>query len=150
MTISTTLNKEIKTAMVERDTQRLTLFRSVLNKAKMTAKNDGNRDYTDDDVLVALQKVIKEAQETKAILTENNADTSVPDFEINTLRPFLPAQLSDEELVAIIDTYIAEAKADQGKNVMGTVMRSLTDNYRGRYDSRLVAGLVRGRITQSS
>lgn len=148
MTLAAELNTAITTAMKSRDSRRLTIYRSVLGKAKMIAKNDGNREYTDEDVLIAVQKTAKEAIETKDILAANGKETPEQDFELETIKVFLPEPLSDSELMTIIDNLITEAAAKNvvGNAAMGIVMKGL-QSYRGRYDPKNASVIVKDKLT---
>lgn len=147
MTLVAELNTAITNAMRERDTARLTVYRGILGKAKMVAKNDGNREYTDDDVLNAVQKTAKEAQETKDILVANGKPTVNEDFELDTLKVFLPEPFTEGELNAIIDGLISEAASNNvvGNAAMGLVMKGL-QLHRGKYDPRTVSQKVKERL----
>jgi uncharacterized protein YqeY len=62
------------------------------------------------------------------------------------LADYLPAQLSDEELAAMVSNAIAETGAS-GMQAMGQVMKTLTPRIGGRAEGARVAAEVRRRLT---
>jgi len=68
--------------------------------------------------------------------------------EGEVLAGYLPAQLSDDELAAMVDAAITETGAS-GMQGMGRVMKTLTPRVAGRADGARVAAEVRRRLTTS-
>jgi uncharacterized protein YqeY len=67
-------------------------------------------------------------------------------FEIGVIQEFLPAQLSEAELVAMVDAAIAASGAS-GMQAMGAVMGELKPKLQGRADIGAVSQLVKSRLT---
>lgn len=123
----------------------------VINEANTIAKNDGNREVTDADVIQALNRSMKKARETRDILVQQSADTSVPDGEIEVITRYLPKQMDEAETRAAIEAIIAQALAEQAnpKALKGVVMKNLKEQHNGSYDPRLAAGLVDSAIASA-
>ena len=68
--------------------------------------------------------------------------------ELAVLEIYLPQQLSDDELNALIDAAVAAAAADghEGMRAMGVVMKSLQPQVAGRADGTAVANAVKARL----
>ena len=71
---------------------------------------------------------------------------AVENAEIAVLQEFLPAQLSEAELVAMVDAAIAASGAT-GMQAMGPVMGQLKPQLQGRADIGAVSKLVKERLT---
>jgi len=65
--------------------------------------------------------------------------------EAELIDPYLPAQLSDEELAALVDDAVAETGASSPKD-MGQVMSVVMPKVQGRADGKRVSGAVRERL----
>jgi uncharacterized protein YqeY len=68
-------------------------------------------------------------------------------MELAVLQEFLPTQLSQAELQALIDRAMAESGASSMKD-MGAVMKLVTPQTTGRADGRLVSDLVRKKLAE--
>ncbi len=141
------IENDVKEAMKAKDAVRLTVLRGLLNRIKMIAKNDGNRDVTEDDVLSGIQKAIKEVNETRDIYLGRGVDTSEQDAEIAILTGYLPAQMSETDLEATITTIITGLgdSAPKGKALLGPIMKTLKEKHAGQYNPQL-ASKIAGRI----
>ena len=141
------VENDIKMAMRARDQDRVTALRGLVNRAKMIAKNDKNREPSDTDVITALQKSIKELNETREIYVEKSVPTDRQDLEIVILSEYLPSQMTDAELEETIRGIIQDQPVDgpSGKSLMGPVMKILKDRHAGGYDPKL-ASAIAGRL----
>ncbi len=138
------------TAMKSGDTQTRDTTRLIISAIK-------NRDIeartgkavTDDDALVVevLQKMVKQRRESiemfekggRAELAENEA------AEVVVIERFLPAQLSDAETTALIETIKAELGATGVKD-MGRVMATLKERHASSLDMSKASGLVKAAL----
>ena len=129
---------ELKKAQMEALKQKDTLTRSVLQivtgKAKLVEieKRTKNESLTDDDVILVINKVIKELEEE--ILAFKNAGRLEKVEELtkqkDILTKYLPAQLTEEEIKEIIN------KLDDKS--MPSIMKYFKQNYLGKCDMKLV------------
>lgn len=135
---------ELKKAQMEALKQKDTLTRSVLQivtgKAKLVEieKRTKNESLTDDDVILVINKVIKELEEE--ILAFKNAGRLEKVEELtkqkDILSKYLPKQLTEEEIKEIINTL-----ADKS---MPNIMKHFKLNYLGKCDMKLVNKLANG------
>jgi uncharacterized protein YqeY len=133
---------ELKKAQMEALKQKDTLTRSVLQivtgKAKLVEieKRTKNESLTDDDVILVINKVIKELEEE--ILAFKNAGRLEKVEELSTqkdiLSKYLPKQLTEEEIKDIIN------KLDDKS--MPSIMKHFKQNYLGKCDMKLVNKLA--------
>ena len=66
-------------------------------------------------------------------------------FELELIKTYLPEQLDDEEVAALIDSAI-EATGAESIRDMGAVMGSLRSQVQGRADMKQVSAVVRNRL----
>lgn len=129
---------ELKKAQMEALKQKDPLTRSILQivtgKAKLAEieKRTKNETLTDDDVILVINKVIKELEEE--ILAFKNAGRLEKVEELtkqkDILTKYLPAQLTEEEIKEIIN------KLDDKS--MPSIMKYFKQNYLGKCDMKLV------------
>ncbi len=137
------LEEKIKAAMKSGDKNRLKSLRSLMSKVKMLAKNDKNREPTDEDVVNAAIKMVKENNETKSFLVERDRDTSEQDNEIAVVSEFLPKQLSYEELTSEINkVIIANDGRLDSKSGKGVIMKHLNQHFRGQFDNKVAQEII--------
>lgn len=86
----------------------------------------------DNYVIGKIKSMIKNAEETD----------SLSEAELNILNAYLPKQLNEAELGAIIEANIAD-NGYAGMQNMGKVMSYLKENYGGQYDGKMASDLVK-------
>ncbi|MGH3096412.1 MAG: GatB/YqeY domain-containing protein [Streptosporangiales bacterium] len=145
------LHADLTAAMKQRDDVR----RSTLRMAMTAIRNEevageAARELTNDEVLAVLGREAKRRREAadayeqagRAELTQRER------AELEVIEAYLPEQLDDAELTALVSDAIAETGATTPKQ-MGQVMRVALAKTEGRADGARVAALVRERLTGS-
>ena len=98
MEITTKLSQEIKAAMIKKDSARLTALRGI--KSQIDLLNASGKEVTQEMILSALQKMVKQRKESADIYKSNGRedlfDTEMQ--EASVVQEFLPTQLSREEI----------------------------------------------------
>ena len=145
MSIKDLLTEDMKQAMKDKESGKLRL--SVIRMARANIKNieiDEKRELNDDDVLAVLMKEVKMRQDSLEEFTKAGREELVEQAkqEIAILRKYLPEQLSDEELKALVEEAVAETGA-AGPKDMGKVMAALMPKTRGRADGKRINTMVR-------
>ncbi|KUK77043.1 MAG: Uncharacterized protein XD92_0948 [Proteiniphilum acetatigenes] len=145
MALIEVISEEIKKAMLARDKVRLEALRGIKKELLEAKTARGAADELTDEAAVAiLQKMVKQRKESAEIYTAQNrpdlADTEMEQMKV--IQQFLPAQLTAEELTAIIKEIIAETGASSVKE-MGRVMGIATKRVAGRAEGRAVSEKVR-------
>jgi uncharacterized protein YqeY len=140
------INEAYKAAMKGRDEIGIRAIR-FLNADIRKLEVDERRDASEADLLAIIQRGIKRRRETIDVATSQQRQDIVDAeaAELKVLQQFLPQQLSEPELVALIDATIAETGATQKKE-QGKVMSALMPKLQGRADGKLVAKLVGERL----
>lgn len=117
------ITSEITKAMREHDKPRLAILRLVKNEID-TREKDLRRELTDEEVVSAFKKTLKQTGETLegSIKVGTNAErTALLQEQVDILSGYLPKQVTGDELAAIIDRVLAEGgfseKRDMGKAI---------------------------------
>jgi uncharacterized protein len=106
------------------------------------------RELSDDEVLRVLTREARKRREAaEAFGAAGRAEQAAAErAEGEVLAGYLPAQLGDDELAALVDAAIAESGASSMAG-MGSVMKLLTPRMAGRADGARVAAEVRRRLS---
>lgn len=138
-----TLSDNIKTSMKAREIERVKVLRNV-QAVIQQIEIDRQTELDDAGVLEVLQKQLKQRQESLAIFTENNRDdlATKEQFEIDIINEFMPKQMDDAELAALVNAEIAAQNATSMRD-MGSVMGVLKSKTAGRADPALISKLVK-------
>jgi len=138
-----TLSDTIKTSMKARELERVKVLRNVQSVVKQI-EIDRQTELDDAQVLEVLQKQLKQRHESLSIFTENGRDdlASKEQFEIDIINEFMPKQMDDAELAALVNAEIKEQGATSMRD-MGSVMGVLKNKAAGRADPALISKLVK-------
>lgn len=136
----------MKVAMRERDKERLATIRLILSAVKQQ-EVDNRTEVTDADLLVILDKMVKQRKDsidqfTKAGRTEL-ADKEQSEIEV--IQIYLPQPLSEQEITSLIEEAIAATGAESMRD-MGKVMGMLKPKLQGRADMAQVSGLIKSKL----
>lgn len=141
------IREDMKAAMHAHDADRLSTIRLLLAAVKQR-EIDEKIEATDAQVTEVIAKMVKQRrdsiQQYRAGGREDLAQKE--QAEIDVLSGYLPKQLSDEEIGAIIDEAIAQSGLS-GMAAMGKVMGAVKAKVAGRADLGKVSALVKARLT---
>jgi uncharacterized protein YqeY len=140
------INDAYKIAMKGRDEVGIRSIR-FLNADIRKLEVDERREASEADLLAIIQRGIKRRRETIEVAQSQQRQDIVDAeaAEVKVLQQFLPQQLSEAELVALIDATLKETGASTRKE-QGKVMSALMPKLQGRADGKLVAKLVGERL----
>jgi uncharacterized protein YqeY len=141
--LTETIRAEMKTAMKARDKERLATIRLIQAEFKRI-EVDERIEIDDARALAVLDKMVKQRRDSAQQYTDAGRDelAARENAEIAVLQEFLPAQLSEEELIELVDAAIAASGAS-GMQAMGPVMGQLKPQLQGRADMGAVSKLVK-------
>jgi len=124
MSLRVQIKDDIKAAMKAKETEKRDALR-LLDSAMKQIEVDERRELSDDDVIAIILKQIKQRNDSITQYTKAGRDELAQKerAEIAVFEPYLPAQLTDEELTAAIQAIITEVGAESMKD-MGKVMGS--------------------------
>ena len=139
------VSKDIVAAMKAKDKVALEALRNI-KKVFIEAKTapGANDELTDDAALKILAKLAKQGKDTAALYVEQGrqdlADEELAQVEV--ISRYLPKQLSEEELRAVLQQIIAEVGATSAKE-MGKVMGAATKQLAGKADGKAISAMVK-------
>ena len=146
------LRTDLTAAMKARDDVRTRTLRMALT-AVSNAEVAGatSRELSDDEVLKVLTREAKRRREAaEAFATAGRTEQAAAErAEGDVLDGYLPAQLSDDEIAAIVTAEIEQSGA-AGMGAMGQVMKAVTPRIAGLADGGRVAAEVRRQLTSRS
>ena len=145
--LTATIKAEMKAAMKARDKERLSAIRLIMAEFKRI-EVDERIEVDDARALAVIDKMVKQRRDSAQQYTDAGREelAAVENAEIVVLLEFLPSQLSEEELIAMVDAAIAASGAT-GMQAMGPVMGQLKPQLAGRADVGAVSKLVKERLT---
>jgi hypothetical protein len=146
MSLKAQISEDMKTAMRAKDMQKLGVIR-LLQAAIKQREVDERIELDDDAVITAIEKMLKQRRDSIAAFEgANRHDLADQEkFEVTVLQAYLPAQLSEDEINAIIAKVIAEAGAAGAKD-MGKVVGAVKPLVAGKADMAKVSGLIKAAL----
>ncbi|MGD6818154.1 GatB/YqeY domain-containing protein [Metabacillus sp. 84] len=148
MSLLDRLNQDMKQAMRNKDKDRLTVIRMVKASMQNEAIKLNKSELSEEEELTILSRELKQRKDS--LQEFKNADRSdlvdKLQAEIVIVNEYMPEQLSDEELLAIINQAIEETGASS-KSEMGKVMAAIMPKVKGKADGSLVNKLVQQQLS---
>ena len=145
MSLSTLIMDDIKTAMRAKDTIALEALRAIKSEILLAQTSSGAKEeITEADEIRILQKLIKMRKDSASIFTtQNRPDLAEPELaQIAVIEKFLPAQLSETEVEAIIAKIILETGAS-GIASIGKVMGIASAQLGGTAEGKTISAIVK-------
>ena len=144
------ISEGYKAAMKARDARRTATLRAInaaIKDKDIANRGEGKAPLTSVEILVLLQKMVKQREESFAIYANagRNDLATVEKEEIDILNEYLPKGLTDAEVEEAIKAAIAKTGAAGGKD-MGKVIASLKADYPGRIDFGKASGKVKAAL----
>jgi hypothetical protein len=138
MAITDQVQEDLKSAMRAGEKQRVGALRLVLSELQKAAKEG------DGDELTVLRRERKRRVEAARAFREGARDDLAfgEEAEAELIAGYLPAELSDAELQAIVEQAVTDSGASSPKE-MGVAMKSVMAVVDGRADGKRVSALVR-------
>lgn len=146
MNLKTRLTEDMKTAMRAGDKARLGVIR-LINAAIKQREVDERVELDDDQVLAVLEKMLKQRRDSVKQYDDAGrtdlADTERAEMAV--IETYLPAQLDEAEVDALLETVIHETGASSMRD-MGKVMGLLKQRAAGRADMAVLSQKVKARL----
>jgi uncharacterized protein len=146
MTLKERITEDMKAAMRSGEKERLGVIRLITSAIKQREVDE--RIVLDDtQVLSVLEKMIKQRKESVVQFQAGNRQDLVDkeNSEITLLQGYMPAQLSDAELDALIGEAVASTGASSIKD-MGKVMAIIKSKAQGRADLGMVGAKIKAKL----
>lgn len=146
MSLKAQISEDMKTAMRAKDSARLGTIR-LLQSAIKQREVDERIELADGDVIAVIEKMLKQRRDSIAAYESANRQdlADVEKFEVSVLQTYLPQQLTEEELNAILEKVVAETGASGIKD-MSKVMAAIKPLVVGRADMGKISGLIKTRL----
>jgi uncharacterized protein YqeY len=147
MEIKSKIEEGLKAALKQKDTVRLSILRMLLAAIK-NKEVEKIRALTEDEFYALVKTSAKQHLESIESFKKGNRQDLVDkeEKELEILKEFLPAALTDEDLSKEIEGAIATLEAKSQKD-MGKVIKHLMDKYPGRIDGKVLSGMVLKRLS---
>jgi uncharacterized protein YqeY len=144
--LKTRITDDVKAAMRSQDKPRLATLRLITAAIKQK-EVDERIELSDEQVLGVLEKMVKQRKDSIDQYQRAGREdlVAVEQFELGIIQDYLPAQLSDAELTALIDAAIAQTGASEMKD-MGKLMAALKPKLAGRADMGQVSSLIKAKL----
>lgn len=140
------IDADVKTALKAGDKDKVSTLR-MLNASLKNKQIDKRRPLNEEEVIETIRSLIKQRKDSIEQFAKGNRQDLVDKetAEVSVLEAYLPAQLSPEELTAMVRDAVAQTGA-QGARDMGKVMKALVPMVGGRADGKLVSELVKNAL----
>ena len=148
MGILANLTDEIKTAMRAKDSLKLEALRAIKSAVILEQTAAGGSDTLSDEQEIKLvQKLVKQRKDSAQIFREQNRpDLAEPEeAQAQVIAQFLPEQLLEEEITAIIQSIIEKTGAS-GMKDMGKVMGMASKEMAGKADGKTISTVVKAQL----
>ena len=134
---------DVKTALKAGEKQRVHALRLIANELQKAAKDNGG-----DDVQVLQRERKRRLEAAEAYRDGGRTDLAeAEEQEADIIASYMPEQLSDEELSAIVGDAVAESGASSPQE-MGKVMGLVMPKLKGRADGKRVSAAVKEKLQQ--
>ncbi|NBU32079.1 MAG: GatB/YqeY domain-containing protein [Actinobacteria bacterium] len=148
-----TLQADLNDAMRSKETLTVSTLRMVLaaiTNEEVSGKQA--RELSDQEVVTVLNREAKKRKEASVAYTDASRPelAAQEDLELAVIKKYLPEELSEDELSAIIASAVAEVSASgqAGPSAMGAVMKIVQPQVSGRADGGQVASLVKKLLSE--
>lgn len=142
-----TIASEITAALRAGDKPRVSILRLVKNEIDTKAKETG--ELSDEDVVGALKKVLKQTSETLEGSEKAGTDeqrTALLRSQVEILSAYLPAQVTGDALAALVERILSENAFTERRD-MGRAIGTVVAETGGNCDKAEVAALVGARLS---
>ena len=148
MNLAEKIDADFKAAFKSGDTAKkevLNLVRSALNNFRIAKKKEK---LADEDVMSVLSREVKQRHDSATEYRKGGAEeqAKAEEAEAAILATYLPAQMSDDEVSAVVDAIMKKLGVTDPKQ-MGKVMGALSKELKGKADLKKVNDIVRQKLS---
>ena len=147
MGVEAKLLDDMRAAMKSGNKVALETSRMIRSQLKNASIAKG-KDLSEEDVIDVLSKEAKKRKESLELFKQGGREdlAEKEQHELNIITSYLPAALSEDEVLGIIDKAVAEVGAE-GMQDMGKVMGKVMPEVKGRADGKVVQELVKKKLS---
>ncbi|PZD78021.1 GatB/YqeY domain-containing protein [Mesonia sp. K7] len=149
MSLEQDVMQQMKAAMKNKDTVALEALRAVKSAILLAKTDAGAQELSGDDELKLVQKLVKQRKDSAQIYQEQGReDLAAPEIEqAKVIEQFLPEQLSEEKIAAIVKDIIQQTGAT-GMQDMGKVMGAASQEMAGKADGKTISTIVKQQLSK--
>ena len=146
MSLKDRITGDVKDAMRAKDKPRLATLRLITAAIKQR-EVDERIELDDTQVTLVLDKMVKQRRESIVQFEKAGRDDliTIENNELEIITPYLPEQLGEDEINALIDAALEQTGASSIKD-MGKVMGQLKPQLQGKADMGAVSALIKSRL----
>lgn len=148
MSLEKDIMVQMKEAMKAKDSVALEALRAIKSGIILAKTEAGAKEeLSSDEEIKLLQKLVKQRKDSAAIYTEQGReDLAEPELaQVAVIEKFLPAQLSEEEIEAVVSKIIADG-GFSGMASMGQVMGMASKELAGKADGKTISTIVKKKL----
>ncbi len=147
MSLQERINEDLKAYMKSKDTFKLGVVRMVKGAVQLEKINLKKEELSDEEIIKLISKQIKMRKDSITEFTKAGRDDLVQqnEKEIEVLKEYMPEEMSEEEVINIINETISTTGASNIKE-MGKVMREVTPKVSGRFDMGRVSSIIKEKL----
>lgn len=150
MSLSEIIQNDLKQAIKNKEKDKLEALRAIKSQILLAKTESGDsKELSPEKELAILQKMVKQRKDSAELYkTQGREDLYEKEIaEVKFIMPYLPKQLSPEEIEQEVKNIIAQTNATSMKD-MGKVMGIASKNLQGKADGKTIAGLVKKLLNQ--
>ena len=142
------INDNVKDAMRAKEKERLKTLRLITSAIKQIEVDKRIELDKDDDIVAVLEKMLKQRKDSIEAFEKAGRDdlTAIEVAEVAIIKEYMPEQMSDEDVDALIVEAIAATGASEMKD-MGKVMGLIKPKIAGKADMAQVSAKIKSRLT---
>lgn len=139
--------EDIKNAMKSKEADRLSAIRMLQAAIKYREIELRPNAITDQDILGVVKKLVKQRRDSIEEFTKANRTDLVDKekFELSVLETYMPAQMSNDQIAAVVDEVIKSSGATSVKQ-MGGVIKEVMAKTGGLADGKVISDLVKSKL----
>jgi uncharacterized protein len=144
MSLELKINNDLKEAMKAKAESRLRTIRAIKTALSNLKTSGANVEISADDEIKLLQKMVKQRKDSLSIFEQQGRAelAKIERDEIEIIESYLPQQLGEAEIEAIVREAIATTGASSVKD-MGKVMGVASKQVAGRAEGAVISGIVK-------
>ena len=136
--MKTKINEQLKSAMKNKDADRLSVLRGIISKIT-EAEKVSNTTLSDDEIIKTIQKLAKQREESINLFRQGNREdlAIAEEFQLSVLKEYLPQMMSESEVRTAVKTAI-----DNGASNIGALMKEL-NQYGNLLDKKIASQIAK-------
>lgn len=148
MSLESRIMQDLKEAMKAKDQASMRAIRAIKSAILLRQTDGSGTEISEEEEIKILQKLVKSRKESLDIYQKQNRKdlAQIEEEEISVIERYLPKAMSESEAETLVSQIISEMGAT-GMKDMGSVMSKATTQAAGRVDGKLLAQLVRKKLS---